>query len=241
MDRVVLWVYGSAPRGHEGACVDHSCFDAVVRQSDRGKPLIELNDDRAFGVASVHKVLILSAYARAVVAGRLDPAERVAVADIERWYWPGTDGGAHPAALEDWHDRGVIRGHGGIESASVGGPNGASSIAHRRPPMLTSWLGGVTVLMSGAARGRTSRALAGPSISAVTSAGSASSARVRVGFLSGAPHLLYAPTPTRLELVVTTLRSSTIRSDGSFQGEHGSRITFVEVVEERLVVHSSTR
>lgn len=62
-----------------------------------------------------------------------------------------------------------------------------------------------------------------------------------VGFLSGAPHLLYAPTPTRLELVVTTLRSSTIRSDGSFQGEHGSRITFVEVVEERLVVHSSTR
>ncbi len=40
----------------------------------------------------------LAAYARAVATGALDPQERIAVTDWERWYLPGTDGGAHDAA-----------------------------------------------------------------------------------------------------------------------------------------------
>ncbi len=66
--------------------------------------------DRRFALGSTRKVLILGAYARRVAAGRLDPEERVRVDAVERWYFPRTDGGAHPAAVEDWTVRGVLAG-----------------------------------------------------------------------------------------------------------------------------------
>lgn len=50
-------------------------------------------------LASAVKVVHLGAYARAVADGTLDPNENVPVADWEAWYLPGTDGGAHDAAL----------------------------------------------------------------------------------------------------------------------------------------------
>lgn len=50
-------------------------------------------------LASAVKVVHLAAYARAVADGGLDPDESVPVADWEAWYLPGTDGGAHDAAL----------------------------------------------------------------------------------------------------------------------------------------------
>lgn len=50
-------------------------------------------------LASAVKVVHLAAYARAVAAGTMDPNEEVAVEDWERWYLPGTDGGAHEAAV----------------------------------------------------------------------------------------------------------------------------------------------
>ena len=71
-------------------------------------PLL-LSADRRFPLGSVRKVLVLGAYARAAGAGRLDPAERVRIDAVERYYWPDTDGGAHPAALADWGERGVVR------------------------------------------------------------------------------------------------------------------------------------
>lgn len=52
-----------------------------------------------FPLASAVKVVHLTAYARAVMDGRIRPDERVPRADWERWYVPGTDGGAHPDAL----------------------------------------------------------------------------------------------------------------------------------------------
>ncbi|NKY58229.1 serine hydrolase [Nocardia flavorosea] len=48
--------------------------------------------------ASANKVVPLAAYARAVADGELDPQEQVPVAEWERWYLPGTDGGAHERA-----------------------------------------------------------------------------------------------------------------------------------------------
>ncbi len=45
---------------------------------------------------------------RRPAAGRLDPAERVRVDAVERWYFPRTDGGAHPNAVADWTARGVL-------------------------------------------------------------------------------------------------------------------------------------
>lgn len=60
--------------------------------------------DTKFALASTKKILILGAYAEAVAAKRLDPKEIVPLAAIERWYWPGTDGGAHERARAEWTD-----------------------------------------------------------------------------------------------------------------------------------------
>jgi D-alanyl-D-alanine carboxypeptidase len=55
--------------------------------------------ERSRPVGSTFKLLVLAAYAREVAAGRLDPAERIARAELDRWYVEGTDGGAHERAL----------------------------------------------------------------------------------------------------------------------------------------------
>jgi hypothetical protein len=66
---------------------------------DPADPVIFRNADVPMPLASTIKVVVLAAYAREVVAGRLDPHEGVALADWERFYLPKTDGGAHPNAL----------------------------------------------------------------------------------------------------------------------------------------------
>lgn len=52
-------------------------------------------------LASSMKIVVLAAYARAVVAGRLDPQAPVQLSDWERFYLPLTDGGAHKASLSE--------------------------------------------------------------------------------------------------------------------------------------------
>ncbi|WP_241385567.1 serine hydrolase [Rhodococcus sp. CH91] len=67
---------------------------------DGNGTVYEHRADEQQPLASAVKVVHLAAYARAVAAGELSPDERVPLADWERWYLPGTDGDAHPRALE---------------------------------------------------------------------------------------------------------------------------------------------
>ncbi|MBF6320989.1 serine hydrolase [Nocardia cyriacigeorgica] len=77
----------------------HSDPDNISLAIDDGRGnVIERRADDQQPLASVVKVVHLAAYARAVAAGTLDPQETVPVSDWERWYLPGADGGAHPAA-----------------------------------------------------------------------------------------------------------------------------------------------
>jgi D-alanyl-D-alanine carboxypeptidase len=80
----------------------------VVLPDGVSSPLVSLNASELFPLASTRKVLILGAYAEAVAAGRLSPSERVAMTALDRWWWPGTDGGAHPRAVADWRARDVL-------------------------------------------------------------------------------------------------------------------------------------
>lgn len=59
-------------------------------------------------LASTVKILALSAYARAVEEGAVDPDERLPLSAWEAFYLPATDGGAHPAALQDLEARKAI-------------------------------------------------------------------------------------------------------------------------------------
>ena len=67
---------------------------AVSHRPDEPRPL-----------ASVRKILVLGAYAEDVAARRIDPAEHVSLDDVERWWVPGTDGGAHDSAVAEARDR----------------------------------------------------------------------------------------------------------------------------------------
>jgi D-alanyl-D-alanine carboxypeptidase len=57
------------------------------------------NADEQLVMASTMKIVVLAAYADAVVSGGLDPNESIQVADLERYYLPFTDGGAHATGL----------------------------------------------------------------------------------------------------------------------------------------------
>ncbi|MES1241251.1 MAG: serine hydrolase [Acidobacteriota bacterium] len=67
--------------------------------ADPDDPVVLVNADQAMPLASTIKITLLAAYAREVAAGNLDPDEPVALRDWERYYLPGTDGGAHAASL----------------------------------------------------------------------------------------------------------------------------------------------
>ncbi|WP_433801224.1 serine hydrolase [Actinomycetospora sp. CA-084318] len=71
----------------------------VLVDDGRGR-VVAHRADRSFPLASAVKVVHLAAYAAAVSDGRVRPEDRVTRGDWERWYVPGTDGDAHPAALQ---------------------------------------------------------------------------------------------------------------------------------------------
>lgn len=71
----------------------------VAYEIERESEGIFLNPDRPMPLASVVKVLHLVTYARTVQQGELDPETPVALADLERYYLPNSDLGAHPRAV----------------------------------------------------------------------------------------------------------------------------------------------
>lgn len=86
-------------QGWIGWIAQHPGDVSLVIDDGRGERLAYREADPA-PTASASKVLHLASYARAVAEGRLNPDEPVPVGDWEAWYLPGTDGGAHPAALD---------------------------------------------------------------------------------------------------------------------------------------------
>ncbi|TLF78637.1 serine hydrolase [Nocardia cyriacigeorgica] len=77
----------------------HAEPDTIALAIDDGRGnTIERRADDQQPLASAVKVVALAAYARAVTSGTLDSRETVPVSEWERWYLPGTDGGAHPKA-----------------------------------------------------------------------------------------------------------------------------------------------
>ena len=69
---------------------------------------IYLNADVSMPLASVVKIINLVAYAGGVAAQQLDPASWIPLSDIERFYLPRVDLGAHPRALSDLEERNLI-------------------------------------------------------------------------------------------------------------------------------------
>jgi len=71
---------------------------------ERGQPALDgsevfYNADLPLVMASTMKTIILASYEESVEGGELDPNERVSIADLEAYYLPKTDGGAHVTGL----------------------------------------------------------------------------------------------------------------------------------------------
>ena len=73
-------------------------IDARGQLVEDGRSLF-INADTPLVMASTIKVVVLLAYEQAVAQGELDPGELVPVAELETFYLPKTDGGAHAAGL----------------------------------------------------------------------------------------------------------------------------------------------
>lgn len=82
---IALTAYTVAP---DGGVVDDGA--AIFHNADTPLPL-----------ASTMKIIVLAAYAQAIERGQLAPDTPVRLAEWERYYLPGSDGGAHTAMLKE--------------------------------------------------------------------------------------------------------------------------------------------
>jgi len=58
--------------------------------------LVSLRPDQTFPLASTVKIIVAIEFAKQVASGKLKADEPVLLSDIDRYYLPNTDGGAHP-------------------------------------------------------------------------------------------------------------------------------------------------
>ncbi|ASO21402.1 hypothetical protein FHR81_002373 [Actinoalloteichus hoggarensis] len=84
------WAYLAENRDSAGLVFDDGRGTTWSLGADEPKPF-----------ASTRKILHLAAYSLAVAEGEIDPASTVTLGEWEAYYMEGTDGGAHPAALEE--------------------------------------------------------------------------------------------------------------------------------------------
>ncbi|MEK5233781.1 serine hydrolase [Lysinibacillus sp. FSL K6-0232] len=63
------------------------------------QPWIELNTEKPLVLASTVKIIVAIAYAQQAADGRINPQQQISLKDLETFYLPRTDGGAHKAWL----------------------------------------------------------------------------------------------------------------------------------------------
>lgn len=80
----------------------------VAFQVGREAEGIYLNPDVPMPLASVAKLITLVAYAEAVSAGELNPQELIPLAELDRYYLPNFDLGAHRRAVNELRENGGI-------------------------------------------------------------------------------------------------------------------------------------
>jgi D-alanyl-D-alanine carboxypeptidase len=80
-------------------------IDFLVKNPERasivltrnGESVVSQNPHKAKPLASTVKIVIAIEYAFQAAQGKVDPQEKIALADLEKFYLPNTDGGAHTA------------------------------------------------------------------------------------------------------------------------------------------------
>lgn len=80
----------------------------VAYQAGREAEGVYLNPDLPMPLASVAKLITLVAYAEAIAAGTLNPQEQVPLSELDRYYLPNFDLGAHRRAINELRQNGRL-------------------------------------------------------------------------------------------------------------------------------------
>ncbi|KAB8335433.1 hypothetical protein SD80_003700 [Scytonema tolypothrichoides VB-61278] len=91
---------------------DVSLVAYKIGNSEKG---IFYNSDEKRPLASTIKILVLAEYARQVELEIISPDELVNLADIDIYYLPNTDGGAHPNAVKELKEKAYINAANQVE------------------------------------------------------------------------------------------------------------------------------
>ncbi|WP_062048965.1 serine hydrolase [Bacillus sp. JCM 19034] len=80
--------------------IENNSESSALYVAKNGDIMIAYQDDRKQPLASTVKIILAMEYAEQVGSNNLDPNERVSLMELEKYYFSGTDGGAHPAWLD---------------------------------------------------------------------------------------------------------------------------------------------
>ncbi|MDR4985241.1 D-alanyl-D-alanine carboxypeptidase [Bacillus cereus] len=85
---------------------DETC-SLLIRRN--GEVLTSINGNKKLPLASMAKIVIAVEFAKQVSEGKISRDERISLHELEKYYVKNTDGGAHPAWLEDIHARELVK------------------------------------------------------------------------------------------------------------------------------------
>ena len=108
---VVIWAYFYFLSDDPEYVVDYikeKPEQAALYLSLNGETLIERQADQQMPLASTVKIIVAIEYAHQVVDGKLDPEEKIALGELDKYYLENTDGGAHPKWLEEVREKGLV-------------------------------------------------------------------------------------------------------------------------------------
>lgn len=76
--------------------------------SRNGQTLTAIRENEMFPLASTVKIMIAIEYAKQCDEGKLDPSKKVSLEELDQYYIPDTDGGAHETWIDYSKGEGVI-------------------------------------------------------------------------------------------------------------------------------------
>ncbi|MEK7017194.1 serine hydrolase [Bacillus sp. FSL R9-9410] len=88
---------------HKG---DETC-SLLIRKN--GEVVTSVNENKKLPLASMAKIVIAVEFAKQVSEGKIHRDEQISLKELEKYYVKDTDGGAHPAWLEDAKARELVK------------------------------------------------------------------------------------------------------------------------------------
>ena len=87
---------------------DDKTTSLIVKRN--GETLTSINEKEKLPLASMSKIVIAIEYTKQVAEGKIRKDEKISLKELEKYYVKNTDGGAHPAWLDDVKGKKLVKG-----------------------------------------------------------------------------------------------------------------------------------